>query len=94
MDANEQVVLVEWLGQVANDPGFQRARPHAVIGIGGNQDGGNRDAGCHQVTMQIEPAHLRHLHIRDQAGCTVQTIELQKILATLEGLREEPQCPH
>jgi len=76
MDANEQVVLVEWLGQVADDAGLQRARPYAVIGVGGNQDGGNGDAGRNQATMQLEPAHLRHLHIRDQAGGTVQTIEL------------------
>ena len=41
MDAAEQVVLVERLGQAADDPGLQRTRPDSVIRVSRDQDGGN-----------------------------------------------------
>jgi hypothetical protein len=44
--------------------------------------------------MHLEPAHLRHLHIGDDAGCTVNTIRFQKILGSSKSLRSEPKRPH
>jgi hypothetical protein len=94
MYAREQVILAEWLGQIANNARLERARPHTVIWVGGNQDGGNRCARSNQATMHLKPAHVRHLHIGDDASCTAQTIRFQKILGSFESLRSEPKCPH
>ena len=67
MDAAEQVVLVERLGQVADDPGLQRARPAFLVVMGRDQDGGNGMARCDQATMKLEPGHPGHPDVRDQA---------------------------
>jgi len=37
-DTNQQIVFVEWLSQVANDAGTQRARPNVVVRVSGDQD--------------------------------------------------------
>ncbi len=45
-DADEQVILVEWLAQVADNPISQRARPNAVVRVSRDQNGRNGLACC------------------------------------------------
>src|SRR3546814_16484012 len=67
-DAAEQSVGLERLRQVASAPRLQGARANRLVGIGGDEDGWDRCAHCDQVTVQLEPGHAGHPHVRDQTG--------------------------
>jgi DNA-binding NtrC family response regulator len=68
MDASNQVILVERLAQVTNDPIHQRALPHTVVGVSRDQSGRDGLSRSHELAMQLEPRYPRHLHVRDQTG--------------------------
>ncbi len=64
--------------------GVQRAGPVGVIGKSSDQDGGNDAARPEQVMVEVEPAHAGQPHVRDQAGCLAQAIELQELVGAAE----------
>src|SRR5215831_3410916 len=67
-DRYEQVVVVEWLHEIGDDSRFQRARPHPIVWIGSDENHRNVLTGRDEVTMQVEPRHSGHLHIRNHGG--------------------------
>jgi hypothetical protein len=93
-DSFEQRLRVDRLRQVAN-----RSEPHppsAVrsIGEGGNQD--DRDAmSCrYQMTLELKPTHLRHLHIHYQARRTAKPVRAEELVGGGKRLRSETECLH
>jgi PAS domain S-box-containing protein len=69
-DTSEQVVLVERLAQITNNPIPQRALPRAVVGVSRDQNSRDDLSRSQQAVMQFEPCDPRHLHVRDKAGGT------------------------
>ena len=86
----QQSLIAKRLGEKLDGSGFHRLGSNALVGKGRDEDE------RHKVTLaaydrhKLRAAHNRHLHIRNQAGCTVQTIELQELLGSLEGLLGAP----
>ena len=93
-DACEQVILTERLCQVELHAGSKRARPHRLIRIGRDQNGGNGLTEPDQSIIQFRPRHFRHLHIRDQAGCAVTPLRTQKVLGGRERHRAIAERSH
>src|SRR3984957_13854109 len=93
-DACEQVILAERLCQVEFHAGSKRARPHRLIRIGRDQNGGNGLTEPDQSIIQFRSRHFRHLHIRDQAGCAVTPLRTQKVLGGRERHRPISERSH
>src|SRR5687767_7371425 len=89
VDAVEQVVLSEGLGQIAYNPSLQRTHSDSVVGIGRDQDSGNGVTGRGEVIAKVQSAHAGHVDIRNQATCPALQIRTEKILGTREGLHRE-----
>src|SRR5215831_12393897 len=94
VDTSEQVVLVEWLAQVTNHPIPQRALPRAVVRVRGDQNGRYALSGRHQVAMQLDPCHTRHLHVRDQTRGAGDLAGAQELFCGCESFGRISQRLH
>ena len=63
-----EILLINGLAKVANDPILQTAGPDVVIGIGRHKDRRNRIARVDEVSIELESGHLGHMDVGDQAG--------------------------
>ena len=70
-DTIQEVALIEWLGQIADDPGFKRAGSNIIARIRSYQHGGDRLAPERQVVVQIKASHVGHVKINNQAAGAV-----------------------
>jgi hypothetical protein len=65
---SHEVLLVNWLAKVTNDPILQGARPDVVIGVGRHKDCRNRMPHIDEASVQLESGHCGHMDVGDQAG--------------------------
>jgi hypothetical protein len=63
-----EILLINGLAKVANDPIVQSACPDVVIGIGRHEDRRNCIARRDEVFVELESGHRRHMDVGDQAG--------------------------
>jgi hypothetical protein len=94
MKAAEEMLLVNWLAKVTNDPVVQGAGPINVIGVGCNEDRWNRVARIDEVSIELESGHRRHMDVSDQAGGLDETGGLEEISCRRETLDSVAQRPH
>ena len=71
LDALEQFVRLERFGQVADDPGLQRAGTDLFVRIGSDQYGRYGFARLNETSMQLKSTHAGHLHVcNETVGAT------------------------
>jgi hypothetical protein len=63
-----EILLINRLAKVTNDPIVQSACPDVVIGIGRHEDRRNCIARIDEVSVELEPSHRGHMDVGDQAG--------------------------
>jgi hypothetical protein len=63
--------VIHRLAEVTNDPTLQGAPPGDLIRVCGNEDRRNRVARIHEMSVELNSSHARHLNVGDQArGCS------------------------
>ena len=76
--AREQFVRSERFYEIANHVGFDCLCLRPFVRIGGHENRGDPTIRGEQMPMQLESGHLRHAHVRDQAGDLAQSPGLQQ----------------
>jgi len=67
------MLVINRFGKVTNNSIVQSAGSINVIGVGSNEDGGNRVPGIDEVPVEFYPAHRRHIDVSDQHGGFLKT---------------------
>jgi hypothetical protein len=93
-EALQKTRLVNGLSKVADDPIAERAGPVGVVGVGSDEDRGNRVSGIDEVSVEVDSGHTRHLDVGDQAGGFTQAIGREEIGGRGESLDSVAQRPH
>src|SRR5258707_8449009 len=62
-----QMLCIQWLPKITNDPIVQGACPITVVRVGSNEDCGNRVACIDQMRVEFDSRHSGHLDVSDQA---------------------------
>jgi hypothetical protein len=63
-----ELLFIDRLPKVTNDPDVQGASSVTTIGVGSNKNRRNRVTSCDEVFIELEAGHCRHMHVCDQAG--------------------------
>jgi hypothetical protein len=80
------MLIIDRLAKVTNGSIFQSAVSIFVIGIGSNEDCGNRVASLDELPIEFDPGHRRHMDVSDQAGCFNQARRYEEIGSRRESL--------
>jgi len=86
MKTPHEMLIVDWLGKVTNDSILQSAVSIGVIGIGSNEDCGDRIAGPDELPIKFDPGHRGHMDVSDQAGCFNEARRCEEIGCRREDL--------
>ncbi len=92
-EAVDQGLSGEGLGQETGCSRLQR--PHACVIDSESRDENERHAVSlgKQAGLQLEPAHRRHLNIRDHTGGVMQVRRGQEFLGRRERMNDVPKRP-
>ena len=82
----QEILLVNGLAEVTNDPIVQGARPDVVIGVGRHEDRRNRMPHIDDASVQFESRHRGHMKVSDQAGGFVKARGNEEIGSRRESL--------
>ena len=63
-----QMLLINRLAKITNDPIVQGAGAFNVVGVGSHENCRNRVSGLDEVSVQLDSGHRRHMDVSDQAG--------------------------
>ena len=63
-----EMLLINGLAKVANDPIVQGAAAVNVVGVGSNENCRNRVPRLDEVLVQLDAGHRRHMDVSHQAG--------------------------
>jgi hypothetical protein len=63
-----QMLFINRLTKVTNDPIVQSAGPDVVIGVGSNENCWNRILCLDEVSEQLDAGHRGHMDVGDQAS--------------------------
>src|SRR5262249_10674006 len=91
-----QLLLVNRLPKVTNDPVAQDAGPDVVIGVGRHEDRRDRAPHPNEVAVELDSRHCRHMDVSDQAGDVGETRRCQEIgrrRESLDAVAQRPQEP-
>jgi hypothetical protein len=80
------MLVVYRFGKVTNNSIVQSAGSINDIGVGSNDDRGYRVPGLHQVSVEFDPAHRRHVNVSDQHGSFPKTRGREEIGRTRKSL--------
>ncbi len=80
-DTTKQLILAEWFCKKANHSGAQGALPNAIVRVRGDQNRWNALGQRRNPVVELEPAHSRHIEVRDQAGDPAELGGAQEVLA-------------
>src|ERR1700694_1046608 len=89
VDAIEEFLVAERLGEVANGPGIQRLGARTFVREGRDEDDRDRMVRCDQALLQLEPVHTRHMYVQDKAGCFLQPVGAKKFFGRGKGFNGE-----
>ena len=67
------MLVINRLAKITNNSIVQSAGSINVIGVGSNEDRGNRMPGIDEVPVEFYPAHRRHIDVSDQHGSFLKT---------------------
>ena len=93
-NTTSEILLVNWLAQVADDPIRQGAGPVNVVGVGSNEDCRNRVPRFDEVSVEFDAGHHRHMDVSDQAGRIAEMTGCEEIRRRCEDLDTVAQRPH
>jgi hypothetical protein len=85
----KQRLLMERLVQKVHSAGFKGPRSRIIVCMGRDEDDRDSPVSRNYLTLELEPVHVRHSHIKNQAGCIVHSIRIQKRLRRSETLRSK-----
>ena len=94
MKTSHEVLLINGLAKITNDPFAQGADPGFVILVGSYQDRWNREAQIGEMSMELGAGHPRHLDVGNQAGGFDETWGRKEIGRRWEYLDGVAQRPH
>ena len=63
-----QMLFIDWLTKITDDPVVEGARAVNVIGVVGHEDCRNRMSRIEEVFVELDSGDRRHLDISDQTG--------------------------
>jgi hypothetical protein len=67
------MLVINRLAKVTNNSIVQSAGAISVIGVGSNENRGNRVPGIDEVPVEFYPSHRRHIDVSDQHGSFLKT---------------------
>ena len=73
------MLVINRLGKVTCNSIGQSADSINVIGLGSNDDRGNRVPGIDEVPVEFYPGHRRHIDVSDQHGGFLKTRRREEI---------------
>src|SRR3954451_14065726 len=91
-----EVLLINGLAKVTNDPFVQGADPGGVIMGGSHKDRWNRKARIGEVSVKFGAGNPSHLDVGNQAGSFNETsLSMERALRDeyLSGVHEKPHEP-
>src|SRR4029450_901053 len=89
-----QMLLINRLTKVTNDPIVQGAGAVNVVGVGSNENCRNRVPCLDEVSVQLDAGHRRHMDVSDQAGRFDETRGSEEIGCRRKSLDVVAQRPH
>jgi hypothetical protein len=93
MKASYQMLLINWLAKVTNDPIHQSARPDLFIRVARYKDCRDRVSRIDEVSVERHSGHRGHMDVSDQAGRFDETRGCEKIGWRRERLDAVAQRP-
>src|SRR5690349_18759435 len=63
-----QMLFIDRLAKVADDPIVQGADPVNIVGIGSHEDRRNPPPSLDEVSVEFDSGHRRHVYVGDEAG--------------------------
>jgi hypothetical protein len=94
MKTPHEMLLIDGLAKITNDPIVQDSGPDVVIGIGGHEDCRNRMPHIDEAPVEFESCHRGHMDVGDQAGGVDKARGCEEICRRWENLDAETQRPH
>ena len=94
VEAFNQNVAVEGLGQEARRAGLQRCRAGALSGKSRNEDEWRAMSLGEHVSLQFDTAHLSHLDVCNDARRALQIVRLQELFGRCECMDGVTKRPH
>src|SRR6266496_2544091 len=91
-----QMLLINRLTKVTNDPIVQGAGAVNVVGVGSNENCRNRVARSDEASVEFAPGHRRHVDVGDQTGRFGETRRCEEIgrrWKSLDGIAQRPHEP-
>jgi hypothetical protein len=89
-----QTLLVHGLSKVTDDAIPQCTAPDIIVSVGRQENGRYGMTFIHEVSMELDASHRRHVDIRDQAGRLEKTRGREEIGCRCEGLNSMTQRSH
>jgi hypothetical protein len=62
------MLVIDRLAKVTNNSIVQSAGSISVVGVGSNEDRGNRVPGIDEMPVEFHPGHRGHIDVSDQHG--------------------------
>jgi hypothetical protein len=81
-----EVLLVNGLAKVTNDPIVQGACPHVFVRVGRHEDYRNRMSYIGEAPVKLESRHRGHMNVSDQACSFDKARGCEEIGRRREGL--------
>jgi hypothetical protein len=81
-----QMLFINRLAKVADDPIVQGADPVDIIGVGSHEDCRNRAPCIDEVSVEFDSGHRRHVYVGDYAGCFGETGGCKEIVRRCKSL--------
>ena len=89
-----EMLLINRLAEVTNDPFIQSAGPDVVIGVGRHKDRRNCMPLGDELSVELEFGHRGHMDVGDQAGGFDEERGSEEISRRREGLDAVAERPH
>jgi hypothetical protein len=81
-----EMLLINGLAKVTNNPIVQSARPDVVVRVGRHEDGRNRMPHIDEASLELESGHRGHMNVSDQAGGFAKASGSEEIRSRWESL--------
>src|SRR5262249_57720971 len=90
-EAAFEIVVIDRLAKVANDPIIESTPPDDLVRVCGNDDRGHRVSCIDEMSVELNSGHSRHLNVGDQTrGCSEES-RCQEIGSPREPFYRAPQ---
>ena len=66
-----EILFINRLAEVAEDPVIQGTLPVPIIGEGSHKDSRNRSPLTHKMPIELDTGHCRHMNVGNQESCLI-----------------------